>query len=474
MARARKLRRRLRRKAPAVRRSGGDLMIGGAKDPAEGAADRLAAKALAGAAKSTGAAVGVPAVRRSAPNTTLAPGASSARAPKQAANLVTTLGAGRQLNAAERGYFEPRMGTDFSGVRVHEGQLADRATRALNAEAFAHGPDIAFASGKRDQQTMAHELAHVAQDGAPQVRRKIVTEVTDKKLSNLRHKLKKDYGVKGVTRTDNEYTYSAPITAGPINKQIASAMLASTRTFTLSGKHLYKAEASLRDHLKARRGVVDFSKQVRVDFGTGKDSFADDILKFVYDEAKTIRVQMIKDAEKKKGSKLTPSERTDMLVWSILRAFQKNANDKKLRDAIRTIQKKSSEYDKLKTKPKAKPFIAACFNTTAMVMFGGGGPISINVLSVKPGTQSKEGSTNWTDWVPGDWGYIASQAISPKAGLEGENIISVGNEKFWAHFGGIDKPQSLKALYDMVASWDKKAGKPILAPYRKFPNAGLK
>ena len=95
MARARKLHRRVRRKAPPVRRGGSDLIVGGAKDPAEGAADRLAARALTGGAKSSGAAPASPVVRRNAQATSLAPGSASAPAPKHAANLVTLLGAGR-------------------------------------------------------------------------------------------------------------------------------------------------------------------------------------------------------------------------------------------------------------------------------------------------------------------------------------------------------------------------------------------
>lgn len=171
MAVKRKIRRRLRRKAPAVRpapdatvsaarseakQSG--LMVGGARDPAELTADRMAARALG---------VGGMASRGPAPAgaTLIAPGFHGAAAPRSAARAVGALGAGRRLNAVERGFFEPRFGRDFSPVRVHEGAAADRAARALDARAFANGHDIAFAKGVRNRWTMAHELAHVAQDG---------------------------------------------------------------------------------------------------------------------------------------------------------------------------------------------------------------------------------------------------------------------------------------------------------------------
>jgi hypothetical protein len=473
MARIRK-RRRLRRKAPAVRRPGaGDLIVGGAKDPAEGAADHLAAKALAGGAHAQ-TATSAPAIRRSAPTPALAPGTASTRAPKKAANLVTSLGAGRALNAAERGYFEPRFGTDLSAVRLHEGPRADRATRALDAEAFAHGPDIAFARGKRDRATMAHELAHAVQTRSRKLRRKIATEVTHKKNSNLRWKLRHDYGVKGVSRSGNDYTLAAPIKSGRINTEIASSMLSSPRTFTLKGAKLKKAAANLRDHLRARRGVIKFSKSIRVGFSTSTDTFKSELLKFVYDEALSFRPALIAARVRVLGRPLKPEERSEVIAFSILLAFQKNVSNRRLRAAIRSIQRKSKAYDKLRTRPAAKPFIAACFSTTAVVMFGGGGAIRIDILKGLTGDQSVEGSTNWKDWVPGDWGYIGSPAAHPSPGREGENMIYVGKNRYWAHFGNISSTKTLPELFTMVERWAPTAGRPILGTYRKYPKTGLR
>ena len=59
------------------------------------------------------------------------------------------------------------MGADLSGVRLHDGRAADRASKAINARAFTLGSDIAFARGEYQPGTdtgrrlMAHELAHV-------------------------------------------------------------------------------------------------------------------------------------------------------------------------------------------------------------------------------------------------------------------------------------------------------------------------
>lgn len=184
MALKRKIRRRLRRKSPAVRcgpdaatnaarseAKSASLIIGGAHDPAEKAADRLATRALGlGGATAAGTAARTHpgALHRNATlSPSIAPGTHGVTAPRAAADAITGLGAGRGLSAAERGYFEPRFGTNFSAVRVHQGPPVDQVNATLGARAFARGNDIAFSRGERTQETLAHELAHVVQgDGA--------------------------------------------------------------------------------------------------------------------------------------------------------------------------------------------------------------------------------------------------------------------------------------------------------------------
>jgi regulator of replication initiation timing len=74
---------------------------------------------------------------------------------------------GRPLDGASRAFFEPRFGFDFSRVRIHDGPLAARSARAVEARAFAVGDHIVFAEAPRDDRAlMAHELAHVTQNAA--------------------------------------------------------------------------------------------------------------------------------------------------------------------------------------------------------------------------------------------------------------------------------------------------------------------
>ena len=60
------------------------------------------------------------------------------------------------------------LGADLSGVRVHSDPLAQEASAAIGARAFAHGGDVFLARGESptDLGLMAHELTHVAQQGA--------------------------------------------------------------------------------------------------------------------------------------------------------------------------------------------------------------------------------------------------------------------------------------------------------------------
>jgi hypothetical protein len=78
-------------------------------------------------------------------------------------------GGGVPLGDADRERMEARFGADFRDVRIHNDSAADRAARALDADAFTTGNRIQFAreafapgTGKGDR-LLAHELAHVVQ-----------------------------------------------------------------------------------------------------------------------------------------------------------------------------------------------------------------------------------------------------------------------------------------------------------------------
>jgi Domain of unknown function (DUF4157) len=78
---------------------------------------------------------------------------------------------GQPLDAPMRAFMEPRFGRDFGHVRVHTGAQAAEAARAINAVAYTLGNHVVlgsapFTPGTREQKAvLAHELAHVIQDG---------------------------------------------------------------------------------------------------------------------------------------------------------------------------------------------------------------------------------------------------------------------------------------------------------------------
>jgi Domain of unknown function (DUF4157)/A nuclease of the HNH/ENDO VII superfamily with conserved WHH len=80
-------------------------------------------------------------------------------------------GGGRPLDPATRADMEGRFGADFGDVRIHTGRDAARSAEAVGALAYTVGRDIAFGEGRYAPQSdggrklLAHELAHVAQQG---------------------------------------------------------------------------------------------------------------------------------------------------------------------------------------------------------------------------------------------------------------------------------------------------------------------
>jgi hypothetical protein len=104
---------------------------------------------------------------------------------------VTGLGPGQPLPAAERAFFEPRLGRDLAGVRVHRDAPA---APGLGARAFTLDREIAFAPGEwrpgtvEGRRLLAHELVHVLQqERAPErvVRRQAAIDARAQALIDL-------------------------------------------------------------------------------------------------------------------------------------------------------------------------------------------------------------------------------------------------------------------------------------------------
>lgn len=96
-------------------------------------------------------------------------------------NLNASSGTGSALPESTRSQMESSFGADFSNVRIHTGSDAQQMSEDLNAQAFTHGNDIYFNSGKYDTNSdsgkhlLAHELTHTLQQngGSEPAQRKI-------------------------------------------------------------------------------------------------------------------------------------------------------------------------------------------------------------------------------------------------------------------------------------------------------------
>ena len=172
------------------------LTVSSPADPAERAADAVASRVVSRAASQPMVAgpLGVVAAQprprpEPAPDEvpTLArasePGAPAADQPEVSPTvegLVTSASGGEPLPNDTRGKIEPHLGADLAGVRVHRGPAAGSAAASIGARAFTHGSNIFLGSGESPTNLalMAHESAHVVQQGGAAVQRDVLQRLS--------------------------------------------------------------------------------------------------------------------------------------------------------------------------------------------------------------------------------------------------------------------------------------------------------
>jgi hypothetical protein len=137
------------------------LTVGAVDDPLEREADRVADQAMG----QSGVAV---------PLASLPASGQTDQSSADVSGIVERglSGGGQPLPAPVRTELEPKFGLDFGKIRIHADSSASRSAHELSAKAYTVGPDIvfragAYAPGNADgKRLLAHELAHVAQQGA--------------------------------------------------------------------------------------------------------------------------------------------------------------------------------------------------------------------------------------------------------------------------------------------------------------------
>jgi len=480
----RRIRRRAARKAPKIRRSAGGgglagakermgepggLMIGGARDPAEAKADARAATAL-----------GTTATAHRAPAAGFtAPGAAPARATKTAETAVNALGPGRPLSSPERAFYEPRLGADLAPVRLHEDATANQAARAMDAQAFTLGTDIAFSRGERVRGgagLMAHELAHAA-EGTPEVRRVIKSDASQPFVADH---LLDYYGANDVVYTNIDVSSPFRRDDGPLATQIVQNMLASERIFEVAGSSLSDVQTSLDDHVTARFDVQQMARSMRITYEPTKEildpyywpAFKADAEKRLK-AYETFRKFLGKseDEIKKEILKLRPQVYFDM--------FNENVDHHKYDGLFEDLTAHNTKYADTEDhkNPDNYKYQMGCFLGALLVVYGGApGKLRGEEIANIGAVQEDETNESWTDWIPGDFGYIEAIYLDnrvPGIGFEGINIVSYGDELFWVNLSEKNEAGSLKLAHETVEGWEGVDGAEV-KPLRVYPETGLK
>jgi hypothetical protein len=138
------------------------LALGPPGDSFEREADRVAETVTSGG---SGAPFGITAARPSLRR--MAATEEPGEAPAAVGEALRS--SGQPLSAGIRAFMEPRIGHDFSRVRVHTGDVASHSAAAVDALAYTVGSDVVFRDGQYAPETpegrklLAHELTHVVQ-----------------------------------------------------------------------------------------------------------------------------------------------------------------------------------------------------------------------------------------------------------------------------------------------------------------------
>ena len=105
---------------------------------------------------------------------------------------------GLSLDAGIRSFMESRFGYDFGNVQLHNDSSAHQSSAEINALAYTYGNHVVFGEGKYQpntnsgKQLLAHELAHVIQQGnsVPFVQKKDDWDFTPADYDALKKKKK--------------------------------------------------------------------------------------------------------------------------------------------------------------------------------------------------------------------------------------------------------------------------------------------
>ncbi len=174
-----------------------------------------------------------------------------------ASKIDSTKGRGNSLPTATKGKMESAFGRDFSDVHIHTDTSSVELNRELNAQAFTHGKDVYFNSGKfnpenrEGERLLAHELTHVVQQNETIQKSSLYGQVQRKKapLSGMTPKQTIDYRIE--EKVDKAMAESPTISPYIIKKLEAG--------LKIEGKVIY--HSSQKDMEESRVGTGNKDKE---------------------------------------------------------------------------------------------------------------------------------------------------------------------------------------------------------------------
>ncbi len=368
---------------------------------------------------------------------------------------------GHRLDTPARSFFEPRFHHDFSKISIHSGDAAAVASRRLGAEAFTIGRHIVFGENQYRPQSnsgrklLAHELTHVIQNrnapethpsawtldsgafGAEREADTLADYVTGARPPSappfigsapfpgvIRRKIAThnvpidDYltgkGIRDYQNSGSVYAHNDICTIDP-DKEILYGLLSSRIDYPVAGSTSEAARTHLDKHVKARKGIVDYTYK-KLTWGVGPT------------------MKMNSDYWQTRGENTGPKPGVSFV------------------EASRDVFENPTGFD----------YAMAC-EAAAYVTFAAG--------SSSGGY--REATVHPDEWTPGDFGYIKNSAYQKgvsKPGTEGENIIHVRGSMFWGHPFG---ENSLNEWLCKIRSWNGNTGRPAISGLKKVTSVGL-
>ncbi len=140
-------------------------------------------------------------------------GGGSVASAQLSSRIENSSGQGRSLPEGTRAEMESSIGADFSGVNVHTGSESVEMNKDLGAQAFTHGQDVYFNSGKfnpendEGKRLLAHELTHVIQQ--EKSRKKVQKKAEIIEVINYPYLADKIHDAIAGLSTDEDAVYAA-------------------------------------------------------------------------------------------------------------------------------------------------------------------------------------------------------------------------------------------------------------------------